>query len=86
MGLTHCLDRGPNGGNIATNSCEVRGSGFLILEGGCSQSFLPLWRSLLTGIPTCENSELGRSPNNRTPKSLSAKDRDGIGKLALRAK
>jgi hypothetical protein len=86
LGLTHCLNRGPNGGNIAANSYEVGGGGFLILEGGHSQSFLPLWRGLLAGIPTHENSELGRSPNDCTPKGLLVEDQRGISKLMLGAK
>jgi hypothetical protein len=53
------------------------------LEVGRSQSFLPLRRGLFAGITARENSKLGCSPNDFTPKGLSAEDRDGSSKLAL---
>jgi hypothetical protein len=73
--LAHCLHRYPNGGNITANRCELGGDRLVILEVGRSQSFLPLWRGLLVGIATRENSKLGRSPNYFAPKGLTAQDR-----------
>ena len=86
LGLTHCLNRGPNGGNIAANCCELGDGGFIILEVGRSQSFLPLRRGLFAGITARENTKLGRSPNDSAPKGLSAEDRDRLSQLALGVK
>jgi hypothetical protein len=86
LGLTHCLNRGLNGGNVAANCCKLGDGGFIILEVGRSQSFLPLWKGPFAGITARENTKLGRSPNDSAPEGLLAEDRDRLSQLALGTK